>query len=135
MVASEGADRLSDAEAVRQPQEVLPATDGPEATKRRADRSKPVIAVLNDRWRVIDDGLEWVLQRRKGRRTPKSTGWCGRSYAASRRSLLDSVEDEEYAFCKPTRNEFKWSRLIEPLAVAGIITGLVFLFFSNQSEE
>jgi len=50
-------------------------------------------------------------------------------------SLLDSVEDEEYAFCKPPRNEFRWSRLIEPLAVAGIITGLVFLFFSNQSEE
>ena len=57
MSVSDDANRLSDAEAVRQPQELLPGTDAPKATRRRADRSKPVIAVLNDRWRVIDDGI------------------------------------------------------------------------------
>ena len=92
MSVSDDANRLSDAEAVRQPQEVMPGTDAPKATKRRADRSKPVIAVLNDRWRVIDDGIQWVLQKRKGRPTPKSSGWRGRSYATSRARLLDSVE-------------------------------------------
>lgn len=92
MSVSGDENRVSDAEAVGQPQEVGPGTDAPKATKRPADRSKPVIAVLNDRWRVIDDGLEWVLQRRKGRPTPKSTGFRARGYAASRASLLDRVE-------------------------------------------
>ncbi len=92
MSVSEDANRRSDARAVRQPQAVPPGTDEPKATRRRADRSKPVVAILNDRWRVIDDGLQWVLQKRKGRPTPKSTGWRGRSYATSRTTLLDSVE-------------------------------------------
>ena len=91
MSLSEDANRLSEG-AVRQPQEVLPGTDAPKATKRPADRSKPVLAVLNDRWRVIDDGIQWVLQKRKGRPTPKSSGWRGRSYATSRASLLDCIE-------------------------------------------
>ena len=66
MSVSGDANRVSDAEAVRQPQQVGPGTDGPKATRRRADRSKPVIATLNDRWRVIDDGLQWVLQKTQG---------------------------------------------------------------------
>ena len=57
MSASDDANRLSDAGAIRQPQEVMPGTDAPKATRRPADRSKPVIAVLNYRWRVIDD---WI---------------------------------------------------------------------------
>ena len=77
---------------VRQPQTVAPGIDAPKATKRPADRSKPVRAFLNDRWRVIDDGLQWVLQKRTGRPTPKSTGWRGRSYLRTRASLLDSVK-------------------------------------------
>lgn len=92
MSASDDALRGSAREAVRQPPEVPPGTDAPKATKRRADRSKPVITVLNDRWRVIDTGIEWALQKRKGRPTPKSTGWRSRSYATSRASLFDSVE-------------------------------------------
>ena len=109
MSASDDANRLPDAEAVRQPQEVRPGTDAPKATRRRADRSKPVIAVLNDRWRVIDDGMQWVLQKRKGRPTPKSTGWRARSYATSRASLLNSVEKR----CGP----------VEPAAL-GILSSL-----------
>ncbi len=91
MSASEDVNRRSDAGAVRQPQTVAPGIDAPRATKRPADRSKPVIAFLNDRWRVIDDGIQWVLQKRTGRPTPKSTGWRGRSYLRTRASLLDSV--------------------------------------------
>jgi hypothetical protein len=92
MSVSDDANHRSDAGAVRHPQQALRGTDAPKATKHPAARSKPVVAVLNDRWRVIDDGIQWVLQKRKGRPTPKSTGWRGRSFATSRAALLDSVE-------------------------------------------
>ena len=48
-------------------------------------------------------------------------------------SLLSRVEEEQYGFTKPERTEFKMSRIIEPVIVAGIVVGLVALFFSNQS--
>ena len=83
---------------VRQAQEVRAGADASEAAKKRpADRSKPVVAVLDDRRRVIDDGVQWILQKRHGRPTRKSTGWRGRSYCTSRKSLLDSVEK----WCEP----------------------------------
>jgi hypothetical protein len=33
-----------------------------------------VIAVINDRWRVIDAPLQWILEVRKGRTSSKATG-------------------------------------------------------------
>jgi len=48
-------------------------------------------------------------------------------------SLLSFVEEKQYEFTRPVRNEFKMSRVVEPVIVAGIVVGLVFLFFSNQS--
>ncbi|MCK4236251.1 MAG: hypothetical protein KAX38_03970, partial [Candidatus Krumholzibacteria bacterium] len=50
-------------------------------------------------------------------------------------SLLGTVESEQYGFTKPPRNELRWRKLLEPIVVTGIVTGLVFLFFSNQSDE
>ena len=50
-------------------------------------------------------------------------------------SLLEKVEDPEYSFTRPERKEIRFSRLIEPLVVGGVVIGLVFLFFSNQSNE
>ncbi len=50
-------------------------------------------------------------------------------------SLLEKVEDPEYSFTRPERKELRLSRLIEPLVVGGVVIGLVFLFFSNQSNE
>ena len=50
-------------------------------------------------------------------------------------SLLEKVEDPEYSFTRPERKEIRLSRLIEPLVVGGVVIGLVFLFFSNQSNE
>jgi hypothetical protein len=50
-------------------------------------------------------------------------------------SLLEKVEDPEYAFTQPERKELRLSKLIEPLVVGGVVVGLVFLFFSNQSNE
>jgi hypothetical protein len=48
---------------------------------------------------------------------------------------LGAVEEEQYAFTMPKRDELRWSRLVEPIIVTGIISGLVYLFFSNQSDE
>ena len=73
---------------------------GPNAsgtTKPLADPSRAVVAVLNEDRRVIDDSLQWILQKRHGRPTSKSSGWRGRSYCTSRKSLLASVEK----WCKP----------------------------------
>ena len=50
-------------------------------------------------------------------------------------SLLDMVEDKQYAFTMPERKEVKWSKLAEPVVVTGIVAGLVYLFFSNQNNE
>ncbi|MFO7914900.1 MAG: hypothetical protein R6U43_04320 [Candidatus Krumholzibacteriales bacterium] len=50
-------------------------------------------------------------------------------------SLLDRVEDQQYAFTRPERDEWTWTSFIEPVVVTGIVTGLVYLFFSNQSNE
>ena len=50
-------------------------------------------------------------------------------------SLLEKVEDPEYDFTRPERKELRWSRLIEPMVVGGVVVGLVYLFFSNQSND
>lgn len=52
-----------------------------------------VVAVLNDRWRVRDDGLQWILERRQRRSNRRGTGWEGRSYCTQRRTLLGCVHD------------------------------------------
>ncbi len=48
---------------------------------------------------------------------------------------LKAVEDAQYDFTRPSRSEFKMSRILEPIVVGGIVVGLVYLFFSNQSGE
>jgi hypothetical protein len=46
---------------------------------------------LNDDWRVVDDPLQWILQRRKGKARSKNSGWRGRSYLTTRSGLLRCV--------------------------------------------
>jgi hypothetical protein len=50
-------------------------------------------------------------------------------------SKLKLVEEAQYDFTRPSRSEFKMTRLLEPLVVGGIVVGLVYLFFSNQSSK
>lgn len=52
-----------------------------------------------------------------------------------RYAQLKVVEEAQYAFTMPERDELRWGRLVEPIIVTGIISGLVYLFFSNQSDE
>lgn len=50
-------------------------------------------------------------------------------------SQLGAVEEKQYEFTRPTRTEFRMSRIVEPVVVSGIVVALVYLFFSNQSNE
>ena len=56
-----------------------------------ARRSGDVVAQLNDRWRVVHDPLQWILQVRRGRKTAKATGWKGRSFCQWRRTLIRDI--------------------------------------------
>jgi hypothetical protein len=50
-------------------------------------------------------------------------------------SKLKLVEEAQYDFTRPSRSEFRMTKLLEPLVVGGIVVGLVYLFFSNQSSK
>ena len=58
-----------------------------------AHPSKPVIAQLNEKWRVIDDPLQWILQRKKGNPRNKNSGWQPRSFCRTREALLRCVRE------------------------------------------
>jgi hypothetical protein len=53
----------------------------------------PVVAILNDRWRVTLDPLQWILEVRKGRSDAKSTGWRGRRFCTTRTVLIRDVRE------------------------------------------
>jgi hypothetical protein len=45
------------------------------------------------------------------------------------------VEESLFTFTKPEVKPASWGRIVEPVVVSGIIVGLVYLFFSNQSDN
>jgi len=49
------------------------------------------IVCVNDKWRVMDDSQQWILQVRKGQATSKSTGWRDRAYCAQRTALIRCI--------------------------------------------
>jgi hypothetical protein len=50
---------------------------------------------LNADWRVSEDDLQWILQKRVGRARSKTDGWVGRSFCTTRVALLRCIS--EYA--------------------------------------
>jgi hypothetical protein len=56
-----------------------------------AHPSNQLIAQLNEDWRVVDDPLQWILQRRKGNPRKKSSGWKSRSFCTTREALLRCI--------------------------------------------
>ena len=53
--------------------------------KHPAHPSNRLIAQLSASWRVIDDPLQWILQRRKGNPRKKNFGWRSRSFYTTRK--------------------------------------------------
>lgn len=49
--------------------------------------------------------------------------------------LQGLLASETYPFTSPELSEKDWSKAVEPFVVVSLITGLVYLFFSNQSSE
>lgn len=43
---------------------------------------------LSARCRVVDDGVQWIVQVRKEKSTSKNTGWRSRSFHLERASLI-----------------------------------------------
>ncbi len=55
---------------------------------RESDQNyRGVLAILNDRWRVIvcRDGIQWILQ--KAEKSSHGTSWRGRSYCRTSQAL------------------------------------------------
>ena len=67
------------------------------AGERKVKQALPVVAILNRRWRVIDDPLQWILQVRKGRARVKASGWLGIAFCMTRTALLRNI----YEHCGP----------------------------------
>ena len=58
-----------------------------------AHPSNRLLAQLNEQWRVVDDPLQWILQRRKGNPRKKNSGWKDRSFCTTRDGLLRCVRE------------------------------------------
>ena len=81
-------------EGVRQPNLVAPAGVAPSVLPcPLAHPSNRLIAHLNGSWRVVDDPLQWILQRRKGKPRKKNSGWRDRCFCRTRGGLLRSVRE------------------------------------------
>ncbi len=51
------------------------------------------IVRLNEKWRIVDDPLQWILERRRGVPGKKSTGWVGSAYCTTRAALLSNIRE------------------------------------------
>jgi len=70
----------------------------------------------------VDDAVVWVGDSSKHYED---------SFSYSR---VDEVEQGDFAFTKPPHDTTNWGKIVEPVVVTGIIVGLIYLFFSNQTE-
>jgi len=57
--------------------------------------------ILNSRWRVVDDPLQWILQVRRATARKNDTGYQNRSYCVSRTGLLRCIRE----YCDPSNEE------------------------------
>jgi hypothetical protein len=67
--------------------------EAPSDIPRPAHPSNRLVAQLNERWRVVDDPLQWILQRKKGNPRKKNSGWRDRSFCRTRDALLRCVRE------------------------------------------
>jgi len=49
--------------------------------------------VLNEKWRIIDLYRQWVLQKKKGRKTKKSSIYRSKKFHKSREVLKRSIRE------------------------------------------
>jgi hypothetical protein len=91
---------------------------GGRKVKRRANL-RLVAKVLDP----MDDSILWV-------------GEASRSYEDRfPYGKISQVEEGVFEFNKPPRPANNWGNIVEPVVVSGIVVGLIYLFFSNQTDE
>src|SRR5690349_2663971 len=79
---------------VRQPSLIAPA--GAALNSLPCPLARPsnrLIAQLTKNWRIVDDPLQWILQRRKGNPRKKNSGWQDRSSCTTRPGLLACIRE------------------------------------------
>lgn len=68
-----------------------------------------------------------------------SVVWVGEATRSSDDSFsfgdIAAVEAGLYTFNKPPRVNSNWGKFVEPVVVTGIIVGLIYLFFANQTDN
>jgi len=78
----------------REPQEVAPSSaPRNEASSPLAHPSDRLLIQFNSHWRVVEDDLEYILERQKGRARSKATGWEGRAFCRTRDALLRCIRE------------------------------------------
>jgi len=70
--------------------DATPIPEPPETTPVLSLKQAPV--QLNEGWRVSEDSLQWMLQRRCSKPGQKAK-WTGRSFCRTREALLRCVND------------------------------------------
>jgi hypothetical protein len=65
--------------------------------------------------------------------------WIGESSAEKKDQFshgdLSRIQEGSYQFVKPEMPGSGWGKVVEPVLVSAIIVGMVYLFFSNQSDS
>jgi hypothetical protein len=54
-----------------------------------AHPSNRLVVQLSVDWRVVEDPLQWILQRKKGNPRAKNSGWQNRSFCRTRDGCCD----------------------------------------------
>ena len=78
-----------------------PILKQPRETKAGAADSPvkaPTVVVLNNRWRIVDDDLQWILQYRRRNRgrsdgSEDSRSWEGKRFCRTRTTLLRDIRE------------------------------------------
>ena len=55
--------------------------------------SLTLVAQLNDRWRVVEDPLQWIIQVRKGQNGNRTTGWQSRHFFVFQTALRRAIDE------------------------------------------
>lgn len=133
--------------------EAAPATPPPAPQRRKVSLDGDVL-----RFRVLELGVTYPKSKRAllllgPKSITRLTGahlrvthvrepeGAVRGVADSERHSIDRfpgsvrayVEGADYPFARPEMKPAPWGKLVEPAVVLGIVTGLVYLFYANQS--
>jgi hypothetical protein len=87
---------------VRETREISRGLKGLDTLARPlAHPSERLLIQLNAGWRVVDDDLQYILQRHKGNARKKATGWSGRSFCRTLEVLLRGIRE----YCGPVDDD------------------------------